>query len=623
MPLLVLRDINLSFSTQPLFSQLNLQIHAGERLCILGRNGEGKSTLLKVIAGLQQPDSGVRQIKDGVKIARLQQAVPADSQVSVFTQVAKGLGKVGEVTAEYFALLESDPAAPKLAGLQEEVENLNGWQAKQEIDKLISQLNLPANTCFAELSGGMKRRVHLAQALVSQPDLLLLDEPTNHLDIKAIEDLEELVLNLKCALVFISHDRAFVQKLASRIVELDRGELLNWPGSYQDYLVNKQLALEAEAKEEARQDKKLAQEEAWARRGVRARLARNEGRVRALEKLRKERQARRQRQGTAQLSANLGELSGKQVIEVNNLSFNWPNKKVVNDFSCLITRGERIGLLGANGSGKTTLIKLLLGELEPQQGKVKLGSNLQVAYYDQQLSQLNPELSLLDNMAEGNEQVIVNGKPRHLVGYLSDFLFSPARMRQPVKVLSGGEKNRLMLAKLFAQPSNLLVMDEPTNDLDLETLDVLEELLANYQGTLLLISHDREFINNLATSLLVFEEEGKVTEYLGGYDDWLRQRPALKPAVTAKAKEEVVTKSSATKSKKLSYKDQREFDQLPFLIEDTEAEIASVTEVIQQPDFYELPQEKVQEQLDLLTSLEEKLETAYQRWAELEEMQEN
>ncbi|SFR60201.1 ATP-binding cassette domain-containing protein [Thiomicrospira sp. ALE5] len=622
MALLFLRDISLSFGAAALLDKIHFQVDSGERVCIVGRNGEGKSTLLKVIEGIQPADDGSRIVQDGVKIAKLRQDVPHDIEGSIFDVVALGLGDIGETLKAYHhAALEGD--MDQLEKLQHKIEAQNGWEMNQQVDTILSKLDLPADDEFSALSGGMKRRVLLAQALVQKPDILLLDEPTNHLDIPSIQWLEGFIKGLRCALVFITHDRAFLQALATRIVEVDRGHLYSWDCDYATYLERKQAQLESEAKTNAEFDKKLAQEEVWIRQGIKARRTRNEGRVRALEKLRLERQARRSQQGSANLQVNVADTSGKKVIEIKDLSFAWPDKVIVKDFSTLIVRGDKVGLIGPNGCGKSTLLKLLLGQETPQQGTVELGTNLQIAYFDQHRAKLNEELSVAENVMDSSDYVEINGQRKHIIGYLSDFLFAPDRARQPVKSLSGGERNRLLLAQVFAKPSNLLILDEPTNDLDVETLELLEDLLLNYQGTVLIVSHDRAFLNNVVTSSIVFDAPGLVNEYVGGYDDWLRQRPNLE---TSSAKTKSLTKSDAkvdTKlddkpAKKLSYKDQREYDALPGLIEQLETELEALGAKVADPAFYQQDQNAIDKTLAKIQHKESQLEQAFERWEMLE-----
>ncbi|MBD3820772.1 MAG: ATP-binding cassette domain-containing protein [Thiotrichales bacterium] len=631
MALLFLRDMQLSYGTQTLLDHIHFQIEPNERVCIVGRNGEGKSTLLKVIEGSIEADDGSRIVQDGIKIAKLQQEVPHDMHGSVFHIISQGLGDIGELIEQFHQLSHevaenySDEVLDKMTKAQQKIEAADGWGFSQRVETVISKLGLPADAEFSSLSGGMKRRVLLAKALVQEPDILLLDEPTNHLDIPSIQWLEDFLKNLNCSLVFITHDRAFLQALATRIVELDRGSLSNWECDYQTYLQRKEEKMEAEAKSNAEFDKKLAQEETWIRQGIKARRTRNEGRVRALEKLREEHKARRSVQGKAQLQSNVGDKSGKQVIEVEALSFAWPNQTVVQDFSTMVMRGDKVGIIGENGCGKSTLLNLLLGKLEPQSGSVKLGTNLQIAYFDQHRAQLDEEAPVIESVLEESDYIEINGQRKHVMGYLQDFLFSPERARQPVKALSGGERNRLLLARVFAKPSNLLILDEPTNDLDVETLELLEELLLNYQGTVLIVSHDRAFLNSVVTSSIVFDAPGIVNEYVGGYDDWLRQRPegftALhaaneKPTADKQASNASSTTTDKPKTKKLSFNEQREYDALPGLIESLEQALEQAAEKMSEADFYQ--QEGYQQVLDDMAKHEAELEQAFERWEILE-----
>ncbi|MGC9386397.1 MAG: ATP-binding cassette domain-containing protein [Hydrogenovibrio sp.] len=647
---LFLRDTHLSFGSHKLLDGISFKIEPNERVCIVGRNGEGKSTLLKVIEGHIQADDGHRILQDGLKIAKLQQEVPNDTQGRVFQIIAQGLGNVGELIERFHTLSQqlaqdtSEQTLKAFSRTQQAIDDQNGWELNQKVETLISKLSLPADAEFSELSGGMKRRVLLAQALIQDPDILLLDEPTNHLDIPSIQWLEDFLKNLSCSLVFITHDRSFLQALATRIVELDRGQLHNWECDYATYLQRKAAQLEAEAKASAEFDKKLAQEEAWIRQGIKARRTRNEGRVRALEKLREAHQARRQQQGTANLQYNQANHSGKQVIEVDNISFAWPDQVVIKQFSTMILRGDKVGIIGANGCGKSTLLKLLLGKLAPQSGHIKLGTKIHIAYFDQHRDQLNEDKAVVESVLEESDYVEINGQRKHIMSYLGDFLFTPERARQPVKALSGGERNRLLLARVFAKPSNLLILDEPTNDLDIETLELLEELLLDYSGTVLIVSHDRAFLNSVATSSIVFDAPGAVNEYVGGYDDWLRQRPAhfthaasqrqatndkqdstrpgentASAATTAPPNQ--TSAKAPNKPKKLSYKDQREYDALPATIESLEAELEQWQSEISQPDFYQRNDQA--EVLARMQTCETELEAAFERWETLEALLED
>ncbi|MBQ25077.1 ATP-binding cassette domain-containing protein [Alcanivorax sp.] len=624
MPLITLRDIQLSYGQQPLLDHVNLSIDVGERLCLIGRNGAGKSTLMKVIAEEIQADDGQIEKTQGLSVARLEQEVPDDQEHSVHFMVAEGLGEQGALLSEHAELVHhlgdgDDKVLARFEELSSEIEARGAWQLSQRVDTVLSKLNLDGDMPFAGLSGGMKRRVLLARALVQDPDILLLDEPTNHLDMESIQWLEEFLKNFGTTLVFISHDRAFIRSLATRIIELDRGKLTSWPGSYEKYLSGKQAALDAEEKANAEFDKKLSQEEKWIRQGIKARRTRNEGRVRALKAMRDEFSQRRSRTGTASLTIQSSDNSGKVVVEADNISYAVGGKQIVRDFSVALMRGDRVGILGPNGCGKSTLIRLLLDRLAPDTGTVKQGTQLQVAYFDQLRDTLDEEKSVIDNVAEGSDVINLNGQNKHVIGYLQDFLFDPARVRQPVKSLSGGERNRLLLAKLFTKPFNLLVLDEPTNDLDAETLELLEEQLINYQGTLLLVSHDREFIDNVVTSTLVFEHGG-LNSYVGGYQDWLRQRPEPRREKTVKpAKPAAVVEKPAPARKKLSYKDQRELEQLPARIEQLEADLDAVQTRMSDPDFYKGEPADISAAQTRQSELEQQLEEAFSRWDELDQ----
>ena len=630
MALINLRKIQLGFGGPALLDNLDLAIERGERICLLGRNGAGKSTLMKLIAGELQADDGEFSVQQGAVITRLTQEVPAGIEGTVFDVVATGLGELGDLVRRFhqishrLASESSDKLLDQLSRVQHELEAVDGWQSEQRVETVISRLSLDPDIAFAALSGGLKRRVLLARALVQAPDLLLLDEPTNHLDIASIDWLEEFLLNYEGTLLFVTHDRMFLRKLATRIIELDRGQLTDWPGDYENFQRRKAEMLNAEEKANARFDKKLAQEEVWIRQGIKARRTRNEGRVRALQALRAERRQRRERAGNVSMALQQAERSGKLVIEAEGISYAWDGVPIVRDFTTTIMRGDRIGVIGPNGAGKTTLLNLLLGKLQPDSGAVKHGTKLEVAYFDQLRAQLDDEKSVQDNVADGSDKVEINGSSKHVISYLQDFLFAPDRVRQPVKALSGGERNRLLLARLFSKSANVLVMDEPTNDLDVETLELLEELLLDYQGTLLLVSHDRVFLNNVVTSTLVFEGEGRINEYVGGYDDWLSQRKAPLVESTAKpvsakpesGRREPVTPSS--KPKKLSYKDQRELDALPKRIEQLEGELEKLQMTVADPAFYKRPKEEKAEVQRQLQDTETALNAAYGRWEALE-----
>jgi len=626
MPLVTLQDIYLSYGQPPLIDHINLVIERGERVCLIGRNGAGKSTLLKILTGQITADDGVLKRASGVKIAQLEQSVPEDAQGSVFDVITQGLGAEGELAKRYHHLIlelgtnPSDQTMRDLEECQSELDRVNGWDINQRVESIITKMDLDADVDISSLSGGYKRRVLLARALVCDPDLLLLDEPTNHLDIDAIQWVEQFLLKWEGSLLFISHDRRFMNNLATRFIEIDRGQLAEFNCNYATYLQRKEEILEVEDKQNALFDKRLSQEEVWIRQGIKARRTRNEGRVRALESMRREYADRRKRQGTARMDIQQAERSGKIVAEAQNISFAFAGDQqpVVRDFSTLIQRGDKVGFIGHNGVGKTTLIKLLLSELVPQQGSIKTGTNLNVAYFDQYRSALDEEKSVQDNVSGGRDMLEIGGKPKHVISYLQDFLFAPERCRQPVKALSGGERNRLLLAKLFTQPSNVLVLDEPTNDLDIDTLDLLEELLIDYKGTIILVSHDRAFLNNVVTSTLVFEGNGSINQYIGGYDDWLRQRKTEQPASSQQPAKAQTKASSA--SKKLSYKDQRELDNLPQEIENLETQIAELSEQISQPDFYRGDRNDIAETETRLSELQQQLSHCYDRWESLENL---
>lgn len=630
MPLLRLTNISIAYGTHSLLNNESFQLDAGERVGLLGRNGEGKSTLMKIIAGNIHADHGDIWRQPGLKLAWLEQAPDLPLDATIYDAVAGGLGELGHWLTRFHNLSQSmthdDKALHELGELQHKLEAHNGWHFSSRVETTLSKLALPGDLKISELSGGWKRRVALARALVIEPEVLLLDEPTNHLDFESITWLEDQILNFQGAVLFVTHDRAFLQKLATRIVDLDRGNLVSWQGSYDDYLRRKAAALEDEANQNAEFDKKLADEEVWIRQGVKARRTRNEGRVRALEKLRNERAQRRNLQGTTQITLDRGDASGKKVIEVNDISFAYPDRQIVSHFSTLIQRGDKIGLIGANGAGKSTLLKLLLKQLEPDSGTVGQGTRLEIAYFDQLRDQLDPEMTVADTIAHGNDFVEIAGNKRHVMSYLSDFLFAPARSRSPVKSLSGGEKNRLLLARLFTKPANLIVMDEPTNDLDLETLELLEEKLVNYDGTLLLVSHDRAFLDNVVTSVFVLDGTGKIEEFVGGYSDWLIQRPQpdSKPQALKKAPEkEKAEKPAPAKKKKLSFKEQQELSQLPERIEQLETRQTELNAMINSSEFYKKDQAAIAKIMGELNQTVALLEQAYQRWDELEALTED
>ncbi len=635
MPLVRFEGVSTAYGDNPLLDSVDFSIRRGQRVCLIGRNGAGKSTFLKLLQGELHQDSGEIWRKPGLKIAQLPQELPTSDDKLVFDVIAGGLAETGKLLARYHHLVlevaEDPNVMDELERVQQQLEAIDGWAFHQRIERIIQRLRLPADKPMNELSGGWQRRVILAQALVSDPDVLLLDEPTNHLDILMIKWLEDQLRDFSGAILFITHDRSFLQNLATQIVELDRGHTTEWEGDYASFLLNKEHQLEIEERHNAEFDKKLAQEETWIRQGIKARRTRNEGRVRALEAMRRERAQRRNRQGTANFNVENSESSGKRVVELISVSHGFGNKALIKDLSLTVQRGDKIGLIGSNGCGKSTLLKLLLGQLEPNQGRVEVGTKLEVAYFDQLRDQLDLELSVIDNVAGGRESITINGKDRHIISYLGDFLFSGRRARTPVKALSGGERNRLLLAKLFSKPANLLVLDEPTNDLDVESLELLEELLASFDGTVLLVSHDRTFLDRVVTSSLVFEGQGVIREYVGGFEDWLRQGGSLDqllPESQPSSVEEVtidqsvVAKPESTKPRakqKLSYKLQRELEQLPSEIEQLEVDIENLQLTISESDFYQKGQEVVESTLLLLQQTESRLEQKIERWAELEE----
>jgi ATP-binding cassette subfamily F protein uup len=627
MPLFSIDNLSIAFGAEKLLDGASFQLEAGERVCLIGRNGTGKTTLLRLLADELHPDGGDIWRQPGLRVATLAQELPADTTATVFEIVAGGLEGLGALLAEYHeaAIQLAHAATPeamrKMERLQHDLEARDGWRWQQRVETVISRLQLPADTPLAELSGGWRRRVLLGRALVRDPDVLLLDEPTNHLDLETIQWLEDELLEFRGGLLFVTHDRALLQRLATRLLELDRGALTSWPGDYATFLEKKAALLEVEARHNAKFDKNLAQEEVWIRQGIKARRTRNEGRVRALLDLREERRQRREQLGKASFALEQAETSGKLVIEAQNVSYAWQDEPLIRDFSVRIMRGDRIGLIGPNGSGKTTLLNLLLGRLPPDAGQVRHGTKLEIAYFDQLREQLDPEQTVLDSVAGGRETIEINGQRRHIIGYLGDFLFSAQRARSPVKSLSGGERNRLLLARLFTKPANLLVMDEPTNDLDLETLELLEELLLDYTGTLLLVSHDRAFLDNVVTSCLVFESDGGIREYVGGYTDWLRQRSAPEPAPAVKPKPASAPTpkpSRPTAPGKLSYNERRELERLPARIEELEQRQQELHAATADATFYKQESAVVTRRLEELRALESELEAAYGRWEELE-----
>jgi ABC transport system ATP-binding/permease protein len=631
MGLIWINEVSVSFGGPRLLDGATLQIEADERIGLLGRNGSGKSTLMKLLVGDIAPDSGGIVRSDDTRIAMLPQDVPDDLPGTVYDVVAAGGSEHLELLREYHVLTlqmarsGDDGLLSKLERVQHRLETSGAWLYHQRVETVIARTDLPENAEFRFLSAGMKRRVFLARALVNDPDLLLLDEPTNHLDINAILWLEELLRKFEGTLLFVTHDRAFLQRLATRIVEIDRGRLMLFPCDYSTYLERRQAALEAQERQWQEFDKKLAREETWVRQGIKARRTRNEGRVRTLIQMRREREHRQEQAGNVRLTIQEAERSGKLVVEAQRISFSFADQKIVEGFSTVILRGDKVGIIGPNGSGKTTFLKILLGELEPQQGKVRLGAGVRIAYFDQLRAQLDENRSLKDNVADGNDMVMVGGIQRHIVGYLQDFLFLPEQILTPIGSLSGGERNRLLLAKLFILPSNVLVLDEPTNDLDVETLELLEDRLLEYNGTILLVSHDRAFLNNVATSTIVFEGGGRLQEYVGGYDDWLRQRTAPDGPLPTTPKVAKQRKDRSPKGKqKLSYKETRELDALPQQIQALEEEKERLTTTLNSPALYERRDAvEINKASDRLGAVERELDEAYRRWDELESLAAN
>ncbi|RUO34951.1 ABC transporter ATP-binding protein [Aliidiomarina soli] len=637
--LLQLKDAQLSFGSDPILDHADFAIEHGERVCIVGRNGAGKSSLMKIIDGEVQLDGGSLN-SSGSRVARLPQDPPAQSEDTVYDYVAEGLAEVGALLKRYHQLSMQlgdcdDQVLAEFGKVQQGIEAQNGWQFTTAIDQVLTRLNLDPDATLEQLSGGWLRRVALARALVTQPQILLLDEPTNHLDIEMVEWLESQLLDFNGAIIFISHDRAFIRHLATRIVDLDRGQLTSFPGDYDAYLEEKQRLLEVEASQRAEFDKKLAQEETWIRQGVKARRTRNEGRVRALQALRKQRAERRELLGSARLNVSEGSRSGKIVFAGEHINLSFADKCIIDDLDLTIQRGDKIALVGPNGCGKSTLIKVILNQLEADSGKVKFGTNLKVAYFDQHRAALDPQKSVAENVGDGKQDVIHQGRPRHILSYLQDFLFSPRQAQTPVKALSGGERNRALLAKLFLPESNVLVLDEPTNDLDVDTLELLEQIINDYQGTVLLVSHDREFVDNTASSILLFEGAGRITEVAGGYEDvqnYLKHKAqqstqqASKSAAgsgTKSAPQQSEGKASASRPKKLSYKLQRELEELPGQIEAIEAELENLQAAIAEADFFQQAHEHTEPVLSRVAELEEALMHVLERWEELEQQQGN
>jgi ATP-binding cassette subfamily F protein uup len=628
MSLIRFDNISLEFGDQKILSSASFSLEPGERVCLIGRNGAGKSTMLKLIMGEQQQDSGEMHFKRHLRISQLYQQLPKDLHRKVEDVVAEGLAEQQAKIDKFnkFAQNATDEKSLLvLQDIQQDIEASGGWNLEQKIETMMTQLGLPANKKLSELSGGWQRRVALGKALVAKPDVLLLDEPTNHLDISTIEWLEHMIKGFQGSVVFITHDRSFLQKIATRIVEIDRGLMVSWPGNYQNYLTLKDKANEDEDTQNKLFDKRLSEEEDWIRQGVKARRTRNEGRVRALESMREEYGQRLNRQGKAKFEIGESvEKSGRKVIEARSVTHSFGKDKLIEDFKLKVMRGDRIGLIGNNGVGKSTLLKILLGELMPDEGSIKIGTGLKIGYFDQIHRELDTKQSVAHNVGNGKEYIKINGKERHIVGYMKNFLFSPRRAMTPVSALSGGERNRVLLAKMFTEETNLLILDEPTNDLDVEMLEVLEEQLVNYAGTLIVVSHDRDFLDNVVTSTLVFEDNGQVEHYIGGYSDWIKQNKGLrdqdgalrvkKPSAGVSVGQEV----KAPVKKKLSYKIQRELDLLPNKIEGLELQIKTLEVAMADTSFYKKSAEDTQLVIDQLASFSEELNTSLDRWAELE-----
>ena len=629
MALLSLQDVSVSFGGPPLLEKVNMQVEKGERVCLLGCNGEGKTTLLRLISGRMEPDSGVITFQMGTRVAGLSQELPTDLTGSVHEVVAGGLAGVGSLLEEYHQLTSrlahgADEFMLRRIGLlQERLERSQGWQIRQQVDKVLTRLSLDPDVRFETLSIGFRRRTLLARALVAEPDILLLDEPTNHLDINAIGWAEEFLQKYMGTLIFVTHDRVFLQKLATRIIEIDRGRLVNWACGYRTFLERRQAALDVEEVQRKQFNRRLGKEEEWIRKGIKARRTRNEGRVRALIKMREAQQARRRQAGSARIQIQEAESTGKLVIEASKISHGYGGAIFIRDFSTKIIRGDRIGIIGPNGIGKSTLLRILLGQMAPDRGRVRTGTRLEVVYFDQLREQLDEDVTVQESVAGGKETVQINGRQRHVIGYLKDFLFTPDRARSPVRILSGGERSRLLFARLFTRPSNVLVLDEPTNDLDMETLELLEERLLDYTGTILLVSHDRAFLNNVVTSTLVFEAGGLITEYAGGYDDWLRQRP--RPADKKKpgrGRPYVKRREKKEQPRKLTFKEGKELEALPGRIEKLEQEQKGLYEQMAIPEFYRSPGDRISRARARVEELRQELEGAYERWEELESIRE-
>jgi len=627
MAIMSVQNVELSFDGPPLFDGINLSVERGEKIALVGRNGSGKSTLLRLIEGSRQPDAGAVAIQKGSRAAFLAQEVPQETAGTVYEVVASGLKEHYDLIARHHAInsrlsTDNTPALlQELNQIHNSLDAVGGWEVQQQVDKIISQLGLDADLVFNTLSAGLKRQALLGKALAGEPDILLLDEPTNHMDIDSIKRLEEYLLRFSGTVVFVTHDRMFLQKLASRIVEIDRGKLFDQSCDYQTFMIRREAAREAEETEHALFDKKLAREERWVRQGIKARRTRNEGRVRELEKMRRQRRKRRDRIGTVRMEAHEADRSGKLVVKAKDISFEYDDTTIISNFSTTIMKGDRVGILGPNGSGKTTLLRILLDDLQPTSGSVRLGTGLKLSYFDQLREQLDDSKSVRENTVDGNDIITINGKNRHIIGYLKDFLFSADRANSPVSLLSGGERNRLLLARLFTRPSNLLVLDEPTNDLDTETLELLEDLLMKYKGTLLLVSHDRAFINNVVTSTIVFEGDGRVKEYVGGYDDWLQQRPQEARPDKAGAAKKGPPPAPVPKTKAgFGYRHQRELESLPQTINLLESEQEELFQTMSDPDFYKGDKAEIVATQQRLESVKGLLSSAYDRWEELEEL---
>ena len=627
MTLIRFDDVSLEFGDQKILKEASFALEPKERVCLIGRNGAGKSTMLRLIMGEQYVDSGEIQFKKNLRISQLYQQLPGDLERRVPDVVAEGLAYQQALLKQYEDLSIQDldeQGFRDLEDIQKQIEASGGWNLDQKIETIMTQLGLPFDKKLSELSGGWQRRVALGKALVSQPEVLLLDEPTNHLDISTIEWLEHMVKGYNGSVIFITHDRSFLQRLATRIVEIERGDLISWPGSYQNYLALKEKAIEEEETQNKLFDKRLSEEEDWIRQGVKARRTRNEGRVRALHAMRDEYSKRVKRQGKAKFSIGEStEKSGRKVIEARSITHGYNGETLLDNFRIKVMRGDRIGLIGNNGVGKSTLLRILLGELTPDEGTVKLGTGLKVGYFDQIHRELDLEKTVAHNVGDGKEYIKINGKERHIIGYMKNFLFSPKRAMTPAKALSGGERNRVLLAKLFSRESNVLILDEPTNDLDVEMLEVLEEQLVEYNGTLIIVSHDRDFLDNVVTSTLVFEDSGKVETYVGGYSDWLKHGKGLRDQESPNAKQALAATqkvaAATPKPKKLSYKIQRELDELPGKIESLEKDIAELEATMADPDFYQKSFEFTQPVMDTLAEKQKQLDKAIERWAELEE----